>query len=147
MEAIMIDRVKTLASVFLIAVSLAVATGCALAPDPLDGTAWRLAEWSVSSIDPAAVSITAKFADDQISGDSGVNSYNGSYATGSGNAFSISEVGATLMAGPEPAMRAESAYMTLLAGARSYKLADGTLTLYDQGGNESLIYEAVPVRR
>jgi hypothetical protein len=29
-----------------------------------------------------------------------------------------------------------------LGGARSYKAADGILTLYDEGGKESLIFEA-----
>jgi heat shock protein HslJ len=46
------------------------------------------------------------------------------------------------MAGPEPAMRAEGAYMTLLGQARSYELTEGRLTLFDEGGNESLIFEA-----
>ncbi len=46
------------------------------------------------------------------------------------------------MAGPEPAMRAESAYMKLLTQARSYKLAAGTLTLYDQSGNATLVFAA-----
>ncbi len=46
------------------------------------------------------------------------------------------------MAGPEPAMRAEQAYLTLLGQVGSYKMADGRLTLYDAGGNESLLYEA-----
>jgi heat shock protein HslJ len=46
------------------------------------------------------------------------------------------------MAGPEPAMRAESAYLILLGQAKSYEMATGKLTLYDEGGNESLIFEA-----
>jgi heat shock protein HslJ len=56
--------------------------------------------------------------------------------------FSVGRVAATQMAGPEPAMRAESAYLTLLGQAASYTLADGRLTLCDKGGNESLIFEA-----
>lgn len=38
-------------------------------------------------------------------------------------------------------MRAESAYLTLLGQARSFKMAGGRLTLYDQGENESLLFE------
>jgi heat shock protein HslJ len=45
------------------------------------------------------------------------------------------------MAGPEDAMRAETAYTTLLTEARSHRIAAGTLTLYDGRGNESLIFE------
>jgi heat shock protein HslJ len=48
----------------------------------------------------------------------------------------------TEMAGPEPAMRAESAYQQLLAQVGSYKVADGSLTLYDKGGNESLVFQS-----
>ena len=48
---------------------------------------------------------------------------------------------ATRMAGPEPAMRAESAYLTLLGEARSYRLTDSQLVLFDSKGNESLIFD------
>jgi heat shock protein HslJ len=46
------------------------------------------------------------------------------------------------MAGPEPAMRAEGAYLTLLGQARAYRVEAGRLTLFDAGGNESLLFEA-----
>jgi heat shock protein HslJ len=46
------------------------------------------------------------------------------------------------MAGPEPAMRAEGAYLTLLGQARSYRVEADRLTLFDAGGNESLFFEA-----
>ena len=97
--------------------------------------------WTLSSLDPADFTITAAFADGQIAGTSAVNSYNGPYTAGEDGAFSAGPFQGTLMAGPEPAMRAETAYLTLLGEAGSYAAADGTLTLYDQGGNESLIFE------
>lgn len=108
----------------------------------LDGTQWSLSEWTVSSLDPARLTITAQFADGQISGNSGVNSYSGPYTAGPGDAFSVGPLASTMMAGPEPAMRAETAYTTLLGQAKSYSVSDGMLTLYDQGGNESLIFAA-----
>ena len=46
------------------------------------------------------------------------------------------------MAGPEPAMRAESGYLQLLGQARAYERSDGRLTLYDAGGNELLGFAA-----
>ena len=52
-------------------------------------------------------------------------------------------INATLMAGPEPLMAAESAYLKLLEGCDSFQVADGVLTL-STGGNETLIYEAAP---
>ena len=142
MEVTMIRRSKTLAAVLLIAVSLIALAGCSPAGSPLDGTQWRLTEWTLSSLSPTDFTITAKFADGQISGNSGVNTYSGPYKLGPGGAFSAGPLASTQMAGPEPAMRAETTYLTLLGQAKSYKTADGKLTLYDQGGNESLIFEA-----
>jgi len=138
----MIRLSKTPAAVLLIAVTLIALAACSSAGNPLDGTQWKLAEWTISSIDPAAVTITATFADGRVSGNSGVNMYGGPYRIGPGKAFSAGPLAGTQMAGPEPAMRAESAYLTLLGQATSYKMADGTLTLYDKGGNESLVFEA-----
>jgi len=138
----MIRQTKTLAPVLLIAVSLVALAGCLTDGSALDGTRWRLTEWTLSSLNPADFTITVHFADGQISGHSGVNTYDGPYALGRGDAFSVGPLACTEMAGPEPAMRAESAYMTLLGQAKSFKVADGKLTLYDKGGNQSLIFEA-----
>ena len=107
----------------------------------LNGTAWRLSGWSLSSLDPNDFTITAAFADGKISGRSAVNTYGGPYTEGPGDAFSVGDLASTMMAGPEPDMRAETAYLTLLAQARSYKLGGG-LTFFDENGNESLIFAA-----
>jgi heat shock protein HslJ len=107
---------------------------------PLDGTAWSLSGWTLSSLDPADFTITAQFADGKISGKSAVNNYSGPYTEGPGDAFSVGQLVSTMMAGPEPDMRAEQAYLTLLAEATSYKLDGGGLTLFDKSGNESLIF-------
>lgn len=108
----------------------------------MDGTTWRLTGWTVSSLDPAAFTITAAFADGRISGRSAVNSYSGPYRTGSDGAFSVGQLASTQMAGPEPAMRAEHAYLTLLQQARTYSRTGRTLTLFDAHGNESLVFTA-----
>ena len=50
-----------------------------------------------------------------------------------------------MMAGPEPDMRAEKDYLTLLAAAKQYAADGQTLTLSDANGNESLIYTAATV--
>jgi heat shock protein HslJ len=131
----------TLLMVVLIAETSLGSTACSLAGSPLDGSRWRLVEWTISSIAPAQVTITAEFVGGRLTGKSGVNSYSGPYQIGLGNAFSGGPFAGTLMAGPDPAMRAERAYLTLLGQAKSYGLANGKLTLYDQGGNESLIFE------
>jgi heat shock protein HslJ len=114
----------------------------------LDGTSWRLTGWTLNSLAPDQFTISAAFADGKISGSSAVNTYGGTYSAGSGGsstggssgAFSVGQLASTEMAGPEPAMRAEGAYVTLLGQARSYKLTGDALTLYDENGNESLIF-------
>jgi heat shock protein HslJ len=108
----------------------------------LVGTDWRLKAWTLSSLDPNDFTITAAFSSDRISGDSGVNSYGGTYTAGPGDAFSVGALAQTQMAGPEPAMRAEAAYATLLSEAKSYALATSALTLYDKNGNVSLVFES-----
>jgi heat shock protein HslJ len=107
----------------------------------LDGTSWGLTEWSLSSLDPNDFTITAAFADGKITGKSAVNNYFGPYTEGPGDSLSVGDLGGTMMAGPEPDMRAEQAYLTLLSQARSYELKGGGLTLFDENGNESLIFE------
>ena len=128
-------------AVLLIGTSLLVLMGCSANRNPLDGTEWKLAGWSLNSLNPADFTITAKFTKADISGSSGVNTYSGPYKLGSGGTFSVGPTASTLMAGPEPAMRAEGAYLTMLGQASSYKVVDSKLIFYDKGGNESLIFE------
>ena len=128
-------------AVLLLGTSLFVLVGCSANRNPLDGTEWKLVGWSLNSLDPADFTITAKFTKADISGSSGVNSYSGPYKLGNGGAFTVGPTAGTLMAGPDLAMRAEGAYLTLLGQASSYKLVDGKLMLYDKYGNESLIFE------
>ncbi len=139
----MIRLSRVLTALLFAAVSLGVVAGCTSDGGQLDGTRWKLTGWPLSSLYPGDFVITAAFADGQISGGSGVNTYAGAYKADSGGAFEVGDLAGTLMAGPEPAMRAESAYLILLQQARSFAVIDGTLTLYDEGGNESLMFEAV----
>ncbi len=108
----------------------------------LDGTAWRLTGWTLSSLDPNGFAITAKFADGKVSGDSGVNAYGGPYTAGPGDAFSVGGLTVGGVGGIGSAIRAEQAYLTLLGEARSFKRSGGRLTLFDQHGNESLTFRA-----
>ena len=134
---------KMVTAATILTVLLAALAGCSSGSASLDGTSWRLAEWTVSSLKPSDFAITADFAKGQVSGNGGVNSYSGPYKTGPGTSFSAGPLAGTLLAGPDSATRAETMYQTLLGQAKSYKMGDGKLTLYDQGGNESLIYEEV----
>lgn len=130
----------SLAATLLVAVSLVALAGCS-SDQPLEGTAWKLVGSAASSFDPAGVTITAEFADGQVKGKSAVNHYGGPYKLGPGDAFSVGQIASTLTGGSEAQLRAESDYWALLGQARSYKEAGGKLTLYDEGGNELLIFE------
>jgi heat shock protein HslJ len=117
--------------------------GCGGEAGPsLEGTSWELTGWSISSQDPNDFTITAEFKDGRIGGTSAVNQYGGPYTTGDDGSFSVGELASTMMAGPEPDMQAEANYMALLAAARKYEIDGDTLTLFDAGGNESLIFTA-----
>ncbi|MCP9915974.1 META domain-containing protein [Cyanobium sp. ATX 6F1] len=73
-----------------------------------------------------------------MSGHSGVNSYSGPYRLGTRHSFTAGPFVATQMGGPQPAMRAESIYLTLLLQATSYKSSGSSFTLLDGGGHASL---------
>jgi heat shock protein HslJ len=127
--------------------ALALMAGCATAGGPansagdLTGKEWSLVESSISSSDLGAAGITATFEGDQLSGFSGVNRYSGPYTAESDGTFKAGPLAGTQMAGPEPLMTAEGAYLKLLEGCDSYKVEAGTLTL-STGGNVSLTYNA-----
>jgi heat shock protein HslJ len=137
-------RPMLLAAAALIALAMAtLVSGCGDGAGPsLEGTAWRLTGWSISSQDPNDFTITAQFAEDRIGGTSAVNQYGGPYTAGDDGSFSVGELVSTMMAGPEADMQAETSYMTLLAAARQFQVDGETLTLLDEGGNESLTYTA-----
>ncbi len=137
----MIRLSKALAVVVFVAVGFGVQTGCSSSSGgALNGTQWKPTGWTLNSLNPADFTITATFAAGKISGNSGVNSYSGPYTAGSDGSFSIGQLASTAMGGSEPAMRTESAYVTLLGQAASYKTSAGLLTLFDANGNESLIF-------
>jgi len=138
---------RSLLALTLLVVAVALVTvacgGSGSGAHSLEGTSWRLTGWTLNSLAPDQFTITAAFAAGKISGTSAVNTYGGTYSSGaggSGGAFSVGQLASTEMAGPEPAMRAERAYITLLQQARSFKVAGDTMTLYDANGNQSLIF-------
>jgi heat shock protein HslJ len=139
------------AAALLVIAAAAVAAGCGGSADSggsapsLEGTAWKLTGWSISSQDPNDFTITAQFAEGRIAGTSAVNQYGGPYTSGDDGSFSVGDLVSTMMAGPEADMKAEQSYLTLLAAAKKYQVDGETLTLMDANGNESLIYTATSV--
>lgn len=105
----------------------------------LQGTAWKLSAWSASSLDPADFTITAAFADGQISGRSAVNSYSGPCSAAPSGTFSVGALASTLMAGDEQSMQAESLYHALLAQATAWRRSGSQLVL-SAGAADLLIF-------
>jgi len=117
------------------------ATGGAQDPAALEGVEWHLVESSVSSADLSAAGITASFEAGQMSGFSGVNQYSGGYTAEDDGSFAAGPLAGTMMAGPEPLMAAESAFLGLIEECDTFTVADGKLTLA-VGSTDSLVFEA-----
>lgn len=123
----------------LVAVLVVLAAGAcllaffAMGGSALEGTSWRLVSWAEPGIDPGDFTITASFADGQISGTAAVNSYSGECAVG-GIKFSPGAIARTEMAGPPEAMEAEAAYFELLGKAATYEIEGDRLSVKDEAG-------------
>jgi heat shock protein HslJ len=116
--------------------------GSSTDPAALTGTSWKLTAWSASSQDPNDFTITAEFIDGRIGGKSAVNQYGGPYTAMSDGSISFGDLVSTMMAGPEPDMKAEQTYLALLAKMSSFKVDGEQLTLTD-GGSQELVYSVV----
>ena len=90
--------------------------------------------------DPNDFTITAEFIDGRIGGKSAVNQYGGPYTAKDDGSISFGDLVSTMMAGPEPDMKAEQTYLALLAKVTSFKVDGDQLTL--EGGDGELIYSA-----
>jgi heat shock protein HslJ len=117
-------------------------------PAALEASSWSLRQWSVDAVDPSDFEITARFAEGRMAGNAAVNRYTGQYAEGACGpdgigSLSVGPVATTKMAGPEPAMRAEDAYLGLLAQVRGYRLDASHLALLDANGVGLLVFEPV----
>jgi heat shock protein HslJ len=109
----------------------------------LEGTEWRLVTLN-GQAPLASTTITATFAQGQVAGFSGCNSYFGSY-TLRGSALQFQGLGGTEMAclDPEGVMDQEQTFLRTLGEVASYHLADDQLILRDAQGNAVLLFAPV----
>jgi heat shock protein HslJ len=137
----------------LLALVLLAAALLACNPTAGDGTqtpttALEGTEWELVALDGQAplegTAITATFAEGQIAGSSGCNSYFGSY-TLRGSALQVQGLGGTEMAcfDPEGVMDQEQTFLSRLGEVASCRLADDQLILRDAQRNEVLIFAPV----
>ena len=102
--------------------------------DALDGTSWALVSYGETRPIPGTT-ITAKFADGQLRGSAGCNSYFGSYQV-SGDKIRVGDMAMTEMACLEPAgvMEQELVFAQLMRDAQSFRLVDGQLQIFRPDG-------------
>jgi heat shock protein HslJ len=121
---------------------VAIAGGCDKEQPALDGTSWKLIAWAGEEGGPKGLTITAKFANGVISGNSGVNTYSGPYESTTDGAFSVGELQSTMMAGSQEAMDAEAKYLRHLKEATSYVVTETQVALKNEQGQRVLIFTA-----
>jgi hypothetical protein len=103
----------------------------------LEGTTWLLDKTIPGS------EITALFANGQVSGSAGCNTYQGTYRStraAGRNTIEIGPLATTRMMCDEPLMDQESLYLAALEAATSYRIEGFTLTIVYPGG-ELLYYD------
>jgi putative lipoprotein len=102
-------------------------------PKALAGKTWALTRLNGESVDPTVRSTLSVDARSRAAGATGCNRWFGT-ASFEGASLTFTGVGMTRMACPKPAMDREAAYTRMLAGVRSWKLAEGELILAGEGG-------------
>ena len=112
----------------------------------LDGTDWVLRSYELDgtlTIVPDNLYADAEFAAQRVRGFSGCNEFDALYRAG-GRTLFVSQAAVTLRACDEETMAFEQAVLGLLNSSRTYTARRDTLTIYGEGRNELLVYDAAP---
>jgi len=115
-----------------------------VAADPLAGTQWQVGAYDKAggmTSPVAGTQLTAEFAEGQVRGTAGCNSYAAAY-TVDGDSLSIAQPVATMMACEQPIMDQETAFLSALASAKSFKQDTNRLQLFNEAG--LLVLDFVP---
>ena len=114
----------------------------------LDETSWELSKIQQKGKNlsiPKETKITINFSKDKINGRSAVNSYFGGY-TIKNNVLHSSNIGATLMAGPQEMMDIERKFLDILQSSPKVRYDKETLTLSGKKG-EVWTFKAVTLEK
>jgi heat shock protein HslJ len=104
-------------------------------PAALTGVSWQLDAASMKTLAaqaPQNVTILIEFADGQVSGQSGCNTYGGSYTADSDGSMTFGQFHSTLMACEPDLAALEQAYLQALGQVTTFSVLD-TLTLSGDG--------------
>ena len=101
----------------------------------LAGSEWRPSRIGTSAVSPEARLFVQFKSAGQLAGYGGCNRFFGQYEI-SGNEIRIGPVGATRMACAESVMALEMAFISALAGAKSFRRDKATLVLFNASGKE-----------
>ncbi|WP_197085794.1 META domain-containing protein [Corynebacterium comes] len=113
--------------------------------EALDGK-WQFQDFGASagpsSGDPGLI-VTMTLDAGDVSGSTGVNSYQGTYTWKANGFFEFDELAVTERGGPPAAMIFERRFLDAIEDVRSYELVDMKLRLGDGDGGELLIFAPV----
>ncbi len=115
----------------------------------LVGKVWKLVKWQqkdqLVTIEPGGRGVTLQFTPDgKISGSASINRFSGSYKLEGETGISWGEgMAVTKMAGPEPLMKQESAFLTDFPTMTKYSLEGGQLRLSDAGGDTTMTFDVM----
>ena len=105
----------------------------------LAGTSWVLASLAGDDV-LSGTDVTAEFAEDQVSGSAGCNSYSGSYEADDGSDIDLDgPFAVTLRACEMDVMDQESAFLAALEDAESFSIDGDELTI--ETGEGDLAFE------
>lgn len=113
---------------------------------PLEGTNWQLTDYAGPEGNtipvPEAVAATALFEGGKVSGNSGCNTFTGTY-TLDGEKITISQLATTMMACGDIQMALETAFTTAMSKVATWSISGDTLELKTAEGKVGLKFAAV----
>ncbi len=121
----------------------------AVEPTPLEGTLWIMTSYNngqeavVSALEGSQV--TAQFANGEVNGSAGCNTYFGQYTLDGAN-LTIGPLASTRMfcETPEGTMDQEAAFMTAMQNAATYQIQMDALEIFDANGARQATFIAAP---
>ena len=108
----------------------------------LKNTKWKLVEMGQTSFPEKEREIKISFAENKISGNSGINNYFGNCEI-KNDSIKIGPVGSTKIAGPENLMKIEREFLKLLENSKKIKLSNQKTLVLTTDKGKTLIFEKI----